>query len=53
MKEMLGHLKQRGYSRASLAVQKENYAVKIYHTLGFEIIREKGEEYIMAIDLID
>ncbi len=32
MKEMLRILKERGYKRASLAVQKANYAVKMYNT---------------------
>ncbi len=32
MKEMLCILKDRGYKQASLAVQKANYAVKMYNT---------------------
>ena len=47
MKEMLSVLKQAGYQQASLSVQKENYAVKMYRNLGFEIIDENDEEYIM------
>ena len=47
MKEMLRILKDRGYKQASLAVQKANYAVKMYQKTGFEIVDEKGEEYIM------
>ena len=47
MKEMLNALDQAGYKQASLAVQKENYAVKMYKNLGFEVIDENEEEYIM------
>ena len=47
MKEMLNVLNQAGYKQASLAVQKENYAVKMYKTVGFEVIDENEEEYIM------
>lgn len=47
MKEMLNVLKQAGYKQASLAVQKENYAVKMYKNVGFVIVDENEEEYIM------
>lgn len=48
MKTMLAELKRRGYEKASLAVQKANYAVKMYKKVGFEIIDENEEEYIMV-----
>ena len=51
MKEMLGILKDREYKQASLAVQKSNYAVKMYQKTGFEIVGENGEEYIMLCRL--
>ena len=41
----------RGYEKASLLSQKANYAVKMYRNLGFEIIAENEEEYIMVYDL--
>lgn len=47
MKKMLAELRIRGYKKASLAVQKKNYAVKMYKKLGFKIIDENDEEYIM------
>ena len=47
MRAMLGALRQAGYRQASLAVQKRNYAVKMYMHLGFTIIDENEEEYIM------
>ncbi len=49
--KMLAELRRSGYSKASLAVQKENYAVKMYQKAGFEIIDENDEEYIMVNNL--
>lgn len=51
MIKMLELLKRDGYKKASLAVQKENYAVKMYEKVGFEIIDENEEEYIMICNL--
>lgn len=51
MKEMLRILKDRGYKQASLAVQKANYAVRMYQKTGFEIVEENEEEYIMLCRL--
>ena len=51
MKEMLCILKDRGYKQASLAVQKANYAVRMYKNVGFEIVDENEEEYIMICRL--
>lgn len=48
MKKMLSVLKKHGYTQASLAVQKANYAVKMYQKLGFKIFDENEEEYIMV-----
>lgn len=47
MKAMLEVLKNKGYKKTSLAVQKDNYAFKLYQNLGFEIVRETEEEYLM------
>lgn len=51
MKRMLCELKQRGYQKTSLSVQKANYAVQMYLKVGFEIIEEHEEEYIMICHL--
>lgn len=51
MKVMLNELKSRGYLKTSLAVQKANYAVKMYKNVGFIIIDENDQEYIMVCDL--
>lgn len=48
MREMLDILKDTEYEQVSLSVQKANYAVKMYLKLGFEIVSEKEEEYIMV-----
>ena len=51
MRMMLELLKHRGYKRASLAVQKANYAVKMYEAVGFRTVDENDEEYIMVCEL--
>lgn len=51
MRAMLRLLKAKSYERASLAVQKENYAVKMYKKVGFEVVGENEQEFIMAVDL--
>lgn len=51
MKAMLNILRKDGYKQASLAVQKKNYAVKMYKSVGFETIDENEEEYIMVCRL--
>lgn len=51
MKSMLKLLKEKGYKRTSLSVQKSNYAVKMYKNIGFKIIDETEAEYIMTCDL--
>ncbi len=47
LREMLDLLKRSGRKKVSLSVQKENYALKMYEKLGFEVYRDNGEEYIM------
>ena len=51
MKQMLASLKNKGYEKASLAVQQANYAVKMYQKVGFEIVDKNEEEYIMICNL--
>lgn len=51
LRQMLSELKEAGYQKASLSVQKANYAVNLYLKNGFQILRETGEEYIMAAPL--
>ena len=48
---MLDQLRQAGYAQASLAVQKDNYAARMYQRAGFQILRETEEEFIMVCPL--
>ena len=47
MQSMLNLLGEENYKQASLAVQKANYAVRMYQDIGFEIVDEKENEFIM------
>lgn len=51
MRKMLALLKAQGYKRASLAVQKANYAVRMYEAVGFKTVDENDEEFIMVCEL--
>lgn len=51
MKAMLQLLKDKGYKQTSLSVQKENYAVGMYKKVGFKVVEENEEEYIMVYRL--
>ena len=51
MKKMLELLKSQGWKKASLAVQKANYAVRMYEAVGFRTVNENDEEYIMVCEL--
>lgn len=44
MTKMLEHLKDKGYKKASLGVNKENYAVKMYEKVGLEIVGNGANE---------
>ena len=51
MKEMLSLLKTHNYKRVSLSVQKAIYAAEMYRKIGFDIVRENEEEWIMICNL--
>ena len=51
LSSMLSLLSKCGYKAVSLSCQKENYAVSLYKSLGFEIIKDIDEEYIMRKNL--
>lgn len=44
MRRMLERLREKGYPRASLGVNKENYALRMYEKLGFQIIGDGADE---------
>jgi ribosomal protein S18 acetylase RimI-like enzyme len=48
MEQLMSSLKEKGYKKTSLAVQKANYAFKLYLKVGYEIVDENEEEYIMV-----
>ena len=50
--QILQLLRQDGYHKVSLSVQKENYAAGMYLKAGFEIWKETPEEYIMVCNLV-
>ena len=50
LKEHLKVLKNNNYKRVSLSVNKENYALDLYKKLGFDIIKENNEDYIMVLN---
>ena len=51
MRQMIDLLKSLHYHQASLAAQKANLAVRMYKKVGFEIIGETEQEFIMIINL--
>ena len=53
MRRMLDDLREAGYARASLSVQKENPALRLYERLGFRIVGDGFDEseWLMTIDL--
>lgn len=53
MRAMLERLRRDGYARASLAVQKDNYALRMYRKVGFRIVDENEEEFIMVCELTE
>lgn len=51
IKQILLTLKEREYKQVSLSVQKINYAVSMYKKVGFEIVHENKEDYVMICKL--
>jgi ribosomal protein S18 acetylase RimI-like enzyme len=51
MTAMIQQLRESGYKQTSLNVKKDNYAVKLYKNMGFEIIGEDNEDYLMLLKL--
>lgn len=44
-------LRENGYQRASLSVQKKNPALHLYERAGFRILKAKDTEYLMLRDI--
>ena len=45
---MLDLLREKGYRKVSLSVQKANYAIRMYRKAGFEVVADRGEEVLMV-----
>lgn len=51
MSEVIELLDRKGYNRVSLSVQKANYATNMYLKLGFKIVKETAEEFVMVKEI--
>lgn len=51
MNSMITHLCKNGYKQTSLNVKKDNYAVRLYKKMGFDVISEDDEDYLMLLNL--
>lgn len=47
LNEMFAVLKDASFLSVSLSVQKENFAVNMYHRVGFEVVKDNGGELVM------
>lgn len=52
IQEIFRLLKQEGYKQVSLSVSKENEAVHLYLRIGFHVVEEREEDYLMVCSLI-
>ncbi|MCC8145269.1 MAG: GNAT family N-acetyltransferase [Bacteroidales bacterium] len=52
MKHMIEWMKTKGYRQVSLSITKGNPAIRLYERLGFKILDENEEDYIMLLKLI-
>ncbi|MCL1919093.1 MAG: GNAT family N-acetyltransferase [Peptococcaceae bacterium] len=48
MHRLLEELRARGYKQTSLSVQQQNTAVRFYQRLGYKIVNQNDQEYIMV-----
>lgn len=51
MRTMLAKLRDKGYRRTFSSVAKDNYAIKLYEKVGFVVVKENEEDYIMVCEL--
>ncbi len=51
MKKLFDVLRDNGFTRTSLSVQKDNPAFRLYQRLGYRVVEEKREDYLMIKDL--
>ncbi len=48
MQNMLALLRKKEYKQVSLSVQKDNFALRLYRNVGFTILEESEEDYLMV-----
>lgn len=51
MRHMIRLMKEEGFSQASLSITKGNPAIRLYERLGFQVINENEEDFIMLLVL--
>lgn len=51
MVKLMARLKEMGYERVSLSVDKDNDAFRMYQKLGFEVVQEQAEDNLMLLVL--
>ncbi|QIM16682.1 GNAT family N-acetyltransferase [Leucobacter insecticola] len=51
IRTVLDQLRDRGYARASLSVQKANPALRLYRRLGFTEFADHGDDYVLVHSL--
>ncbi len=51
MRQMLVKLRKKGYLKASLSVDRANYARRMYEKVGFKSIKEQAHDCLMLCDL--
>ena len=51
LENIADNFREKGYKRLSLSCQKANRAVSLYKRHGYEVIEDKGDEYIMVLNL--
>ena len=52
MKNMIQLMKEEGFRQVSLSITKGNPAIRLYERLGFEVVDENEEDYIMLMNLM-
>jgi len=51
MLQMIALMKEKGYLQVSLSITKGNPAIRLYERLGFNVVDDNEEDYIMLMDL--
>lgn len=51
MQAMIQKLNKYGYSQVSLSVTQDNPAHRLYRKLGFEVVADKNDDYLMVLKL--